>query len=1049
MSAYIGGTHFACSKRRLVFNDSAMTSVNLAGPTANTTLTPDPSFAALERAIEHAAHVLPAQGPISAFIHHNTLHAFEHLPFDEAVVEGGRLFGCEPYLQETAYRDKLAQGRIRSVDLDAVLQSEADGPIASLTTRVELRRTMLVHEVVTAPAAELRWFMTETDALRRLRSDLLPEHRKRWLEASRVELIELQAARGTDSRAKLVADVPKVSEDWPAAKCEEPALQTLWRVCRQGVHTTTYPHRLPPSLQRHSSIRHRDWLLEACGEDADLLVHDVLIRFCAAFIDQGLSHWMLPHRDQGFRQAFTLLYKAPGGPPDAWLRGLRAELIRIDQAKMSSLDSILESLQLLGVAEEQWETYLTHSLLALRGWSGMIRQLELRGDRVALPVPTGSLVDLLAVRLLLDRLALAYLAAQHLSFAGPLHGVIDAARAHIHAKPTGEVDQRAFLVFQLAQLLGWTPLQLHKLSKLQWSQLLEEIESFSGIERRRTFHAAFERRYRIQSLDAIATHAAKHPELPQEAKFQLVCCLDEREESFRRHIEEIEPASVTFGAAGFYSVPMYYRGAAETHFVPLCPIIIQPKHWVLEDVAYTDEELHGQRAKARRVLGKTSHQLHVGTRTITGGALITAGLGALAAIPLVARVLFPRLTAQIRRLAGRIVQPPSNTRLRLERSTPQAGPVNGQIGFSLEEMIASGERLLRDIGLLSGFARIVIFLGHGSFSLNNPHNSAYNCGACGGNAGGPNARAFAHLMNDPRVRSGLRGRGIDIPDDVRFVGGYHNTCNDEVSYFDLDALPATHKSDFDHLREVIDQASARNAHERCRRFMSAPLTLSFEAAKRHVESRSEDLAQTRPELGHATNALCFVGRRSRTRGLFMDRRTFLTSYDPAQDDAETSILMRLLQAAVPVCSGINLEYYFSHIDSTGYGCGTKLPHNVTSLLGIMDGAASDLRSGLPWQMVEMHEPVRLLFVIETTPEKMLDIMRRNAEIGRLCMNGWVQMATLSPESNQLHLLWRGDFVPYEPEHLQLPCEASSLAWYRGQREHLGYAQIVSPTKEAG
>ena len=33
----------------------------------------------LAKAIEHAAHYLPAQGPISVCIHHNTLHAFEHL----------------------------------------------------------------------------------------------------------------------------------------------------------------------------------------------------------------------------------------------------------------------------------------------------------------------------------------------------------------------------------------------------------------------------------------------------------------------------------------------------------------------------------------------------------------------------------------------------------------------------------------------------------------------------------------------------------------------------------------------------------------------------------------------------------------------------------------------------------------------------------------------------------------------------------------------------------------------------------------------------------
>src|SRR5205814_7659413 len=115
---------------------------------------------------------------------------------------------------------------------------------------------------------------------------------------------------------------------------------------------------------------------------------------------------------------------------------------------------------------------------------------------------------------------------------------------------------------------------------------------------------------------------------------------------------------------------------------------------------------------------------------------------------------------------------------------------------------------------------------------------------------------------------------------------------------------------------------------------------------------------------HATSALCIVGRRNRTRGLFLDRRAFLVSYDPSRDD-DGAILARIMAAVVPVVAGINLEYYFSYIDPTGYGCGTKLPHNVTSLLGVMDGAQSDLRTGLPWQMVEIHEPTRLAIVVES------------------------------------------------------------------------------------
>jgi hypothetical protein len=225
--------------------------------------------------------------------------------------------------------------------------------------------------------------------------------------------------------------------------------------------------------------------------------------------------------------------------------------------------------------------------------------------------------------------------------------------------------------------------------------------------------------------------------------------------------------------------------------------------------------------------------------------------------------------------------------------------------------------------------------------------------------------------------------------------------------------------------------------------MSAPLTLSFEAARLHVEQRSEDLAQTRPELGHATNAITIVGRREWTRGLFLDRRAFLTSYDPTQDDAQGSILQGLLRAVFPVCAGINLEYYFSNVDNTGFGCGTKLPHNLAALLGVMDGAASDLRTGLPWQMVEIHEPVRSSFIIETTPDVMIGIMDRNPGIAQLCRNEWILLSLVDPKTRQISVFRDGRFEPYQPQASVLPKAASSVDWYRGWRDHLEFAEIES------
>jgi len=210
-----------------------------------------------------------------------------------------------------------------------------------------------------------------------------------------------------------------------------------------------------------------------------------------------------------------------------------------------------------------------------------------------------------------------------------------------------------------------------------------------------------------------------------------------------------------------------------------------------------------------------------------------------------------------------------------------------------------------------------------------------------------------------------------------------------------------------------------------------------------VEARSEDLAQARPELGHASNAICIVGRRARSRGLFFDRRAFLTSYDPTRDTEDGAILARTLAAVFPVCGGINLEYFFSHVDPQGYGSGTKLPHNLTGLLGVMDGAASDLRTGLPWQMTEIHEPVRLLIVIETTLEIFQGVMRGNSMVEGMVRKGWVQVALMHPDTGAISVFDGADFVAYAGSTMPLRCFRSSVECYGGKRDHLDFVEISS------
>ena len=806
----------------------------------------------LDRAIRHSAHLLPAQGPITAFVHHNTLHAFENMPFDSAVMNGARVFGCEPYLSEEKYRELFSDDRIQADDLVAVLlqdlDEQCDTLIGRFGTRLHLRLTMLQYPLRTASRAELRWLVAESEALKKFRPETSAAVRRKMIDETRHWVMrdlcgDAPASRGGAGRGHeiVAALADQFNRDpiecWEDATCESFSLHLLWQICRDGAQRI--PDAAPPAT---ASVRHRDLLMRTTGEDSDQLINEFLIKLCAAFLDQGVANWLLPQRDAGFYRAFLGLYAAPAGAPDLWLRGLTAEVKRLSKAGTTPIESIEESLHDLGVEPEETERFVAETLLALRGWGGMIWQMETRGDRAAHPAPHGSLVEFLAIRLLLERFALKYLARESLAFRGPLSELRKAAAARAALNTRTSVEQRAFFVFQLAQVLDWRPQYLYELSDQEWTQLIHEIEEFSSLQRRRIYHAAYERRFNVGLLDAVAVHTTRTRSRADTPRFQVACCIDDREESFRRHLEEVAPDCETFGYAGFYGVEMYYRGVADAHFLPLCPVIVKPNHYVQEDVDYTLGGMHRRRSETRRALGTASHHWHVGSRSFLGG-IFTALLGALASIPMVTRILFPRSTAQIRWLFGRVVQPPQVTSLKLERQSPEPGSEDSQIGYSLAEMVELVERGLRDIGLTSDFARLIFITGHGSSSMNNPHESAYNCGACAGGRGGPNARAFAQMANDPRVRHRLADKGLSIPDTTVYVSAYHDTCNDRVTFYDLDWLPSSHWRDFEDAKDCIDQARQRNAHERCRRFESTDLVLSPDQALRHVEARAENLAE--------------------------------------------------------------------------------------------------------------------------------------------------------------------------------------------------------------
>ena len=1018
-------------------------------------------------AIESAARFLPTQGPIGVFIAQNALQAFECEPFEDAVVHAARLYGTQPYLSEARYREELARGRIRAADLEAVLDSDTSGGGALLANgRLSLRDlqlALLLHAVRQEDDATVRWTLTEQDVVERLRDDLSPEARWRLLSNGTEDGIGDQDTRLSDSDDEATRRTTFSPGSGAGQADEEQRTSSeLWHACVEAVSLTrpSITHTRPP-------VRHRDLILAVDPAiDTDNLVHPLLIRFCAAFLDQGVAAWPMPGRERGLLEAVARIYSDRFGPTEPWSAGLPAALRAARGGH--AVDVIAAELDRLGVPEADWNEYLTRTALALRGWAGMIRHLEERPDRAPVePVPA-RLVDFVALRLVCDRVAVEW-ASRQLGFKnsnnhetnnhgtnnhGTGGGPAVPPGSHLHLLWTELRDRyppkrgpgslaRAFLLHQVSQLLGLTAHDIRGLDENELLRLEHAISAFDGFTRRRLFHLAYERRHQIQTLDALASHVRfATPASATRPMFQAVLCMDERCESFRRHFEELGQGFETFGTAGFFGVPMYYRGIDDWHASPLCPIVMRPRHTVVELPEDGAQSLHEFHRNLRRRVGQFAGGVSTGSRTLLRGGLFTAFAGAVAAVPLVARVAFPRLSARLGRTAAELTSRRVPTRLALEREGEDFLPDGTHAGFDVDEMVAIVRRVLEDIGLTAGFSRLVAVIGHGSSSLNNPHESAYDCGACGGGPGGANARAFAMMANDHRVRGRLADEGLSIPDDTRFIGGILDTCADTVTWFDADRLPESHRRDVDELRRACDQTCVADAHERCRRFESAPLDITPREASEHVEARSVDLAQVRPELGHATNAAAIIGRRSRTRGLFLDRRAFLVSYDPTTDD-DGGILTRTLAAVGPVASGINLAYFFSAVDRLGYGCNTKLPHNITGLIGVMDGQASDLRTGLPWQTVEIHEPLRLLVVIEATPEKIVGAAASLAGVRQLIENRWIHLVSWDPETGALSVYERGRFVPYVPELNDIPVVDRSVSWYAGRRDHLSPARVLA------
>ena len=970
--------------------------------------------------------VLNASEPIAPFwpmrtmVAQNPIHGLEYLPFDQAVRKGKDLLGGNGYLANEEYRQFYRNGRITKESFKHAFSRVGPRPEEQVPIEVGSRKITpkdiwqlhVLFGIEELPLSLLEWELSGGGATKQFRQDLSEE--------SREKIIAQTIKEGEQFRE--YPEEAYLTNLWESvlATFELPVFHASPQISEDSHSQTSTPISLPP--QRTIS----DWVDGLTEGEVVDQINNQLIKWVTAFLDEGLAGWEMPGREEGFYQVWrNLAQKDFSGQ----LLGITDFAQKVHSLPADPEDTICSSLQQLEIPQEQWEDYLSRQLSLLPGWTRYIRWLGEHPTYHAQHKHPIDTTQYLAVRLFYE-VELANIKCQQ---EWGIDGTVSSLTAYWNDRseeyhqqighggqsgdPTNQMKCRhAWRLFHLAQFLELSPGEVHDLSLTDAQMLLQWLDYFPADQHGRVWIEAYEDSFREKMLRNISAHRGTVPELETRPHAQLAFCIDVRSESFRRHIEA-QGSYETFGFAGFFGIPISHQAFDNDQRADLCPVLLTPNHAVTETPRSGEGAALEKYSSGSRWCQLGHHLFHDMKHHPIGSMMAIDVLGLFFSLGLVGKTIFQKtfhaMTSTVEGWLTQKVSTQVSISTPSDPKNPGVGEVNADgvpdglsLGFSLTERATFIENGLRAMGLTKNFARLMCLCGHGSETDNNPYYGALDCGACGGKPGDANARVFATMANEPEVRRILKEKGLPIPDDTWFLPGKHNTTTDRVEFYDLEELPDSHKEDLQALNKDLKEAGAKQALERCHRIPSAPTEISPEQALAHVDERSCDWANPRPEWGLAGNGAFLIARRTLTKGLDLGGRVFLHSYDPVADP-QGAILEKIMTAPLIVGEWINTGYYFSAVDPWTYGSGSKVLHNVVGGVGMMLGTQSDLQMGFPLQTVNngdthYHEPMRLLAVIEHTPSVISSIIQKHSILQQLFHNEWLNLVALDPNSFEFH-----------------------------------------------
>lgn len=683
-------------------------------------------------------------------------------------------------------------------------------------------------------------------------------------------------------------------------------------------------------------------------------VMDSISLWASSYFDQSQTQWQQDKQKLELFSAWKIEAETNRSPS---LMGLKGFHKLIKDLPDNHIEATKIALDDLGVEEEMLPVYLHSLLLRIGGWSSYIAHFDWDSKRYGRN--EGQLSEFLSVLICWE------------------YGVYNALKSPL-LESQWKKAKNDILRFGKAEIRN---------TALSGLLILQEAYDLSA---QRRLIGKFKKR-------AFSNEKAEKP------KVQAVFCIDVRSEVYRRNLESVAPEIDTLGFAGFFGFPINFVKLGHDEGYDQCPALIPSGYKIVEKVLDKNQnEKVINRRKLNRVFDHS-------WKSFKSSAISSFGF-----VSPVGLSLLPKLFTDSFSITRPVPSPHKNglTEDEIENLTVDIESRKENeltTGIPIVDRVNMAKGALQAMSLTENFARVIMIVGHGSTSVNNPHASGLDCGACAGQSGEANAKVAAIVLNDLEVRMQLAEENIIIPDSTYFLACLHNTTTDEVTLFNTNQIPSSHKADLENIKARIVQTGKATRAERILRMNMG----NGKDVDSFIKLRSKDWSQVRPEWGLAGCSSFVVAPRTITRGVNLEGHSFLHSYNWKQDK-EFKVLEAIMTAPMIVTSWINLQYYGSTVDNKHFGSGNKTLHNVTAGVGVLEGFAGDLRTGLPMQSIHdgqnyQHEPLRLNVVINAPKEALVKILERHESVRQLCDNNWIFLLTMS-DNGEITDIYDGDLM---------------------------------------